>query len=81
MLPTQHQGPLPKVIMDIRLGILATLPLLFLSGCITGFNGKEFQKAIKGINELNAHTRQMEEAAFRRNQEAYYDMQLRKVSD
>ena len=49
-----------------------------LSGCVTGFDGKEWGKAMKGIRELNESTRQIEEATFRHKQEAYYDQQLRR---
>lgn len=54
------------------------LPILLLSGCVTGFDGEEYQEYRRITDKLNENTRQLKEAEFRRKQEAYYDQQLRK---
>jgi hypothetical protein len=71
----EHQRS--KLPTNITWTVLLLLFTCIISGCVTGFDGEEFSKAIKGIEELNARTDRIKEAEFRRKQEAFYDMQLK----
>lgn len=59
--------------------ILFLLSLCLLSSCVTGFDGEKYLEHRKIMDKQNAQTEQLRKEEFRRKQEAYYDMQLRKA--
>ena len=59
---------------------LGILTLLALSGCMTGWDDKSYQEYRRISDKQNAQTKILQQEAFRRKQEAYYDSLLKKQS-